>query len=389
MSSATSVIRRFQSRKVVVGMAAKHRRPGHSVNRAQFQGPVLIVDDQFTGRKILEALVRSIDPTLRVESHVTPQAALDFVRQHTPDLIVTDYKMPGMDGIEFIKRIREIPGCEDVPLIVITVVEDRRIRYEALDAGATDFLTRPVDQHEFLTRCRNLLTIRRQQQIIKYRASWLEQQVTVATQEIQSRERETLFLLAKAGEYRDEETGNHVLRMAKYARYIAEGLSCDPDQCEEIELAAPMHDVGKIGISDRILLKADKLTPEEWEIMKTHTTIGYEILKGSSSRYTQLGSVIALGHHEKWDGSGYPYGLRGEDIPLAARIVAVADVYDALTSVRPYKKAWPSEEAVKYITEQAGKHFDPRCVDSFIKQCDKIRHTEELLRDFQGKQPEK
>lgn len=352
-----------------------------STDEELFQPLVLIVDDQFTGRKILDGLVRTIDPTLQVESYADPHVALERASSCIPDLVLVDYKMPGMNGVEFTQRLRTIPGCEDVPLVVITVVEDPRIRYEALDAGATDFLIRPIDQHECKVRCRNLLTMRKQQRIIKNRAEWLEDQVAIATRQVLIRERETLLRLAKAGEFRDEETGNHVLRMARYSRLIAEGLGLTAAECEEIELAAPMHDIGKIGIPDSILLKPGRLTDAEMQVMRTHTSIGYDILNGSPSRYVQLGAVIALGHHEKHDGSGYPLGLRGEEIPLVARIVAVADVYDALTSVRPYKPAWSSEAAVKHIAKEAGKHFDPDCVDAFLAQISKVRLVQESLRD--------
>ncbi|WP_230973818.1 HD-GYP domain-containing protein, partial [Thermithiobacillus tepidarius] len=331
------------------------------------------MDDQAGGRKILEELVRAMDPGLVVESFAEPEAALARAQRQPPDLILTDYKMPSMDGVTFIQRIRALPGCADVPLVVITVVEDPQIRYQALDAGASDFLTRPIDQYECRARCRNLLTLRRQQQLIKHRAHWLEDQVALATREIRARERETLLRLAKAGEYRDEETGNHVLRMAKYSRLLAEAVGLSEAECDEIELAAPMHDIGKIGVPDSILLKAGRLTAEEFRIMQAHTTIGHAILSGSPSRYLQLGAVIALGHHEQYDGSGYPQGLRGQAIPLAARIVAVADVYDALTSTRPYKPAWSVADARRYLQQQAGRHFDPDCVHAFLAQSDKVR----------------
>ncbi len=342
---------------------------------------VVIVDDQLTGRKILEELIRTIDPTLEVESFAEPYEALERISDRVPDLILTDYKMPVMNGVMFTKHVRSIPGCSDVPLIVVTIVEDKRIRYEALDAGATDFLTRPIDQHECRARCRNLLTLRKQQKIIKNRAKWLEDQVSVATQQIRTRERETLLRLAKAGEYRDEGTGNHVLRMAKFCRLLAEELGLSEAECDEIELAAPMHDIGKIGIPDSILLKPGNLTPGEFEVMQTHAAIGHEILKDSPSRYIQLGAVIALAHHERYDGSGYPRGLSGDEIPMAARIVAVADVYDALTSERPYKPVWNDEDAVRYLSDQSGKHLDPRCVEAFLARIDKVKEIQEQLKD--------
>jgi len=339
----------------------------------QFDGmQVLIVDDQFTGRKIVEGLVRAIDPELVVHSHEDARQALVAAEEHKPDLVLTDYRMPKMDGIEFSRRLRSLPDCVDVPLVMITADSDLKIRYDALQVGATDFLTRPIDQIEFRARCRNLLTLRKQQQIIKSRSKWLEERVADATHEIRMRERETLLRLAKAGEYRDEDTGAHVLRMAKYSHLLAERLGLPKDQCAAIELAAPMHDIGKVGIPDHILLKPGQLTDEEWHIMQQHPRFGHAILQDSPSEFICLGATIALGHHERFDGTGYPQGLAGEQIPIEARIVAVADVYDALTSSRPYKPAWRTAIAKAHIVEQAGRHFDPACVTAFMDLFDQV-----------------
>jgi two-component system response regulator RpfG len=198
-----------------------------------------------------------------------------------------------------------------------------------------------------------------------------------ATREVKEREKETLLRLARAGEFRDEETGNHLIRMSRYSRLIAQALGLERDEAETIELAAPLHDIGKIGIPDQILLKANPLEAGEWQVMRRHPLIGHEILKGSASKYVRMGALIALGHHEKYDGSGYPNGLVGDHVPLCARIVAVADVYDALTSVRPYKTAWPSEQAFEYVRTQSGRHFDPRMVEAFLgarKEVLEIQH---------------
>jgi len=342
---------------------------------------VLIVDDQFTGRKILERLIQSIDPTLQVESYADPYEALERAAYTTPDLVLTDYKMPDLDGVDFIRNFRTTLSCVDVPLVMVTVVDDPEVRYRALDAGATDFLVRPIDQYECRARCKNLLMLRKQQKIIQNRASWLEEQVSAATRQIRNREKETLLRLAKAGEYRDGGTGNHVLRMAKYSRLIAEQLALSAGECEEIELAAPMHDIGKIGISDNILLKPGMLNVKEREIMDNHTIIGHEILKDSPSRYLQLGAVIALAHHEKYNGTGYPKRLQGNEIPLSARIVAVADVYDALTTSRPYKSPWSSEDAIDYIREQNGEHFDPQCTKAFLDKIGEVHDIKLCLQD--------
>jgi two-component system, response regulator RpfG len=346
-----------------------------------YRSTVLIIDDQSTGRVILEEIVRGVDPNLVIQTFADPLAAIEWAKTHPVDLVLTDYKMPQLDGVETIRRIRQIFSCMDVPIVVVTILEDKEVRYRALEAGATDFLTKPVDQYECRARCRNLLTMRRQQIVIKDRARLLEQQVGEAVRDIRLREVETIFRLGKAGEYRDEETGNHIIRMAKYSRLIAEGLKLLEEECDMIEMAAPMHDIGKIGIPDHILLKKTSHTPEETAIMQRHPKIGFDILKDSPSKYVRMGAVIALGHHEKFNGSGYPTQLHGEDIPVAPRIVAVADVFDALTSIRPYKIAWRVNEALAYLTQQRGEHFDPRCVDAFMKQLDKVLAVRDRFQD--------
>jgi two-component system response regulator RpfG len=327
---------------------------------------VMVVDDQSTGRAILEQVVRSLDERVLVEGFARPVDAVVWATRHIADLVLVDYMMPDMDGIEFVKRLRALPGYEHVPIVMVTVHDDRKVRYAALDAGITDFLTKPVDARECLARCRNLLTLRRQHIVLEDRRRLLEHMVEDATREVREREKETLLRLARAGEFRDEETGYHLIRMSRYSRLIANAVGLDRDEAETIELAAPLHDIGKIGIPDQILLKPAKLDAAEWQVMRRHPVIGHEILKGSASKYVRMGALIALGHHERYDGSGYPNGLVGDHIPLCARVVAIADVYDALTSVRPYKAAWTTEAALDYVTSQAGKHFDPRLVEAFV-----------------------
>jgi two-component system, response regulator RpfG len=327
---------------------------------------VMVVDDQSTGRAILEQVVRSLDDRVQVEGFARPIDAMVWATRHICDLVLVDYMMPDMDGIEFVKRLRAIPGYEHVPIVMVTVHDDRKVRYAALDAGITDFLTKPLDARECLARCRNLLTLRRQQLALEDRRRLLEHMVDDATREVREREKETLLRLARAGEFRDEETGFHLIRMARYSRLIANALGMSRDEAETIELAAPLHDIGKIGIPDHILLKPAKLDEAEWQIMRRHPVMGHEILKGSGSKYVRMGALIAFSHHEKYDGSGYPNGLAGDHIPLCARIVAVADVFDALTSVRPYKKAWSDEQAFEYLVAQRHKHFDARLVEAFV-----------------------
>ncbi len=342
---------------------------------------VVIVDDESTGRSILERIIQRVDEDLQILTFETARAALQWLQRHRADLIITDYRMPDLDGIEFIRRLRELECCETVPVMMITVVTERRVRHDALEAGATAFLTRPIDPVECGSSCRNLLKLQEQQSIIQDRADWLARQVELATRQIQAREHETLLRLARAGEYRDEETGNHVCRMARYARLIAEELGLSEEECEDIEYSAPMHDIGKIGIPDEILLKPGAFDENQWERMKQHTVIGHSILSNSDSRYMKMGAVIALNHHEKYDGSGYPSGLSGEEIPLVARIVAVADVFDALMSERPYKKAWPLEDALQLLSDESGRHFDPQCVDAFLRRLDAVKKIREEFRD--------
>ncbi|MES1982561.1 MAG: HD domain-containing phosphohydrolase [Pseudomonadota bacterium] len=342
---------------------------------------VVIIDDEFTSRAILSKVVQNIQENIIVKTFADPVVAVAWVKDNQPDLILVDYVMSGMTGLEVVQEVRRIPALHDVPIVVITSIEERNIRYQALEAGVTDFITKPIDPYECSVRCRNMLALRMQQKLILGRSLFLEKAIADATKSLRERELETLFRLAKAGEYRDEGTGNHILRMAKYSRLIGEALTLTQEECDLIEFAAPMHDIGKIGIPDHILLKAGKLTAEEFVVMQTHPTIGFEILQHSPSKYLKLGAIIALRHHEKFDGRGYPEGLKGQEIPLEARIVAVGDVYDALTSIRPYKKAWTSEQAGEYLIANKGTHFDPDCVDAFISQLDKALLIQRQLFD--------
>ena len=348
--------------------------------RAQ-RNTVLIVDDLFSSRLLLAEIVRQIDGKLNLELFDTPSRALEFARNNRVDIVLTDYKLPEFDGIELVKQIRALPHCVDVPIVVITVVDDRKIRYDALEAGATDFLIKPLDEHETRARCANLLELRRHKIVLSDQARVLQYQVDKSVSEIHERELETLAKLAKAGEFRDKTTGNHLMRMAKYSALIGAHLGLGAETVHVLEVAAPMHDIGKIGIPDSVLLKEGPLTREEIEVMKTHPRIGYDILKGSPSKYLSMGAIIALGHHEKYDGSGYPNGLHGEDIPLVARVVAVADVFDALVSERPYKHAWNMDEGIEFLKGQRGKHFDPTCIDAFLADPTRVRAINEEFGD--------
>ena len=342
---------------------------------------ILILDRDGSRRERLVQLGRHIDPNIHIEAFLETEPALSWLQWHTADLVICDYTSSSIDARGLIRHLQQLPNGNETPVLMMAPWDNRELRRCALDAGATDLLVTPIDDLEFHARCSNLLSQRRQRHMIHKRACWLEQKVADATSEVLRREHETLLRLAKAGEYRDEDTGNHVIRMAKYARVIAEQLGLSKDECNAIELAAPMHDIGKIGIPDEILRKPARLTHCEFEIMKTHTQIGYEILKDSPSKYLQMGAIIALSHHEKFNGTGYPNQLGGQEIPLAARIVSVADAYDALTSERPYKPRWEMQKAIDYINQQRGRFFDPACLDAFMAQLDRISQIQFTLSD--------
>ncbi|MBS1197707.1 MAG: response regulator [Proteobacteria bacterium] len=292
-----------------------------------------------------------------------------------------DYMMPEMDGMQFIRKFRFMPGQERIPVLMVTANDQKDIRYEALENGASDFLNKPIDRIEFSARVRNMLQLRSAQKQLADRAMHLMVMVEEQTQEIRGREQELIYRLSRAAEFRDPDTGAHIKRMARYSQLIAERLNLDKGFQKLVLEAAPLHDVGKIGIQDYILLKPGKLTDEEFEIMKSHSSLGYELLKDSASEVLMAGAEIALHHHEKFDGSGYPGHLSGESIPILGRIVAVADVFDALTSVRPYKSAWSMEDARQNLEDGSGKHFDPLCVDAFLSGWDEVFNIRRQFED--------
>src|SRR6202521_1832028 len=314
--------------------AAQPRNPGKSavvselaVARAQ-RNTVLIIDDLFSSRLLLAEIVRQIDGKLNLELFDTPSRALEYARNNRVDMILTDYKLHAIEFRQLVRQIRALPHCVDVPIVVITVVDDRKIRYDALEAGATDFLIKPLDEHETRARCANLLELRRHKIVLSDQARVLQYQVDKSVAEIHERELETLSKLAKAGEFRDRTTGNHLARMARYSALIGVNIGLAPETVHVLEFASPMHDIGKIGIPDAVLLKRGPLNADEDAVMKSHPRIGYDILKGSPSKYLSMGAIIALCHHEKDDGAGYASGLDREDIPIVARVVAVSDVFE-------------------------------------------------------------
>lgn len=333
---------------------------------------ILLVDDQPITLLYLKKTLSRLADTY-IASCNDAIKALDICKHEPWDLIVADYQMPGMNGLEFIRQFRQLNGGEDTPILMVTASTDPSVKYQLLDLGVVDFLQKPVDASEITARSRNLISLQKATLLLKNHNQELKKGVQEMTAVLAERERESLLVLARAAESRDPQTGSHLTRMASYSKIIALELGLSEDEAEEIYLAAPMHDVGKIGIPDRILLKEGKLTPEEWLEMKRHTNYGHDILGNSITPILQLGGVIALNHHEAWDGSGYPDGKKGDEIPLCARIVAVADVFDALMSVRPYKKAWSLEEALDELNKLSDIRLDANCVKAFMKSIDSVK----------------
>ncbi len=332
---------------------------------------VAIIDDSKSSLEALARLVNDMTDCTCV-GFSDPQQGLAWCIANTPDAILVDYHMPQMDGLQFIAQYRSGPDRGEVPVVMVTTEMQPEVKRQALLLGATDFLSKPVDAIELQARLRNLLKLRRAHLALSHRAEWLAGEIRAAHQKIMDREREAILVLSRAAEHRDPETGQHLLRMAAYTRLIAEALGLAQDRIDTLYAAAPMHDVGKIGTPDSILLKPGRLTPEETIIMREHTVHGYQILAGNASEILTVAAVVALHHHERFDGDGYPNRLAGEAIPLAGRIVAVADVFDALTSVRPYKAAWPIAKAREYLIENRDAHFDALCVDAFLSRWDEV-----------------
>lgn len=339
---------------------------------------VLSVDDNDTNLKIIEIHCKHIK--IEVDSCSHPSDALKKFAKDKYDIVITDYMMPDIDGIQLIEEIRK--KDETVPIIMVTAVgDDSGLHLKALENGASDFLIKPINSSIFKARISNLLQLRKALKMIEERAIHLEEEVKKATAEITDREHETLRLLGNTAEFKDPETGKHVSRVAGYSKILAKAYGLDEKMQEIIYHASPFHDIGKVAIPDRILLKPSKLTEEEMEEMRKHPEIGYDILKNSKSEYLKAGGVIASTHHEKYDGTGYPKGLKGESIPIMGRIVAVSDVFDALTSKRPYKDAWSFDRAVGYIKDQSGKHFDPDLTKILLDNIDKIKEIYSTLKE--------
>jgi putative two-component system response regulator len=312
---------------------------------------ILAVDDEASNLQLLRQILQD---HYRLRFAKDGQRALELAREERPNLILLDVMMPGMSGYEVCAALKADPDLASIPVIFVTALTETDDELEGFDAGAVDYITKPVSPPIVRARVRTHLSLVRMEEL---RASRLE----------------IVQRLGLAAEYKDNETGLHVIRMSHFSRILGLAAGMTEAEADDLLHAAPMHDVGKIGIPDSILQKPGPLDPDEWKVMQSHATIGAEIIGQHERGVLALARQIALTHHEKWDGSGYPSGLAGEQIPLVGRICALADVFDALTSVRPYKKAWTEEEAVDFIVRQKGKHFDPALVDLFITQLPAIR----------------
>lgn len=332
---------------------------------------ILIVDDSRSSLAFLTQKVSEMGK-YRVENFLDPKEALARSSELQFDLVILDNIMPGMDGIELTCRLRAKENYRLVPIIMVTSDSAEAMRIEAIGAGANDFLTKPFDTIELQARVRNLAALRQAQVELANHAQWLMREVEIATNHVVEREEELIWRLARAIEYRDGDIGEHVSRVALISRMIAEGVGLDEERCRIVYLAAPLHDIGKIGIADSILGKPGKLTAGETRSMREHVNIGARILERGTSELIRAAELIAQSHHERWDGAGYPDQLSRSDIPIEARIVAIADVFDALCSERSYKAAWPVEKAHEEILKNSGTQFDPDCVAAFEKRWPEI-----------------
>ncbi len=338
---------------------------------------ILIADDNLWQQKLIEVTLSGMG--YRIITAADGEQALSLVIQYMPDVILLDIQMPKKNGFEVLSEVKQNEITRGIQVVMVTGSEENEARARALELGADDFLMKPVDRVLLKARIQSSVKLKAYYDHIKSYQKLLEAEVDQKTRQLREAfdqlkksSLETIYRLARAAEFKDEDTGDHILRMSHSAEVLAEGMGYDKKQRDMILYASPMHDVGKIGIPDRILLNPGRLDPEEWDIMKSHAIIGSRILEGSSSEIVQLAEVIALSHHEKWDGSGYPQGLKGKEIPLAGRIVAVADVFDALLSDRPYKKAFTVDKALAIMREGRGVHFDPDVLDVFFSRLERL-----------------
>ncbi len=352
---------------------------------------IMIVDDEMINIEVVKAYLEE-EGFFNFLTTTRSTMAIDMVRNEKPDIVLLDINMPQVSGLDILNAMRNDHELKLIPAIVLTASHDPQIKLNALRLGASDFLAKPVDPSELMLRLQNVLAVKAYQDHLAKYSERLEDQVRLRTAELMLSRQEAIHCLARAGEFRDDDTGHHVTRVGRYAALIAQELGFDQVTVDLIEQAAQLHDVGKIGIPDAILHKPGKLDPQEFDMMRahcgigrriinplsneesirlrTHATVGMQIMGSTNSPVLKLAAVIAATHHEKWDGTGYPHQIAGDRIPLEGRIVAVADVFDALSSARPYKEAFPIEKCLQILREGRGSHFDPYVLDAFFRRQD-------------------
>ncbi len=350
---------------------------------------ILVIDDEPLNIRVVQKYLREFGYH-QVSGVTDPLFAMEAIHTQRPDVVLLDVMMPQISGYEVLRLIRQDSQWAHLPVLILTASCDRETRVAVLELGATDFLSKPIDPSELKPRVRNALIAKNYHDSITEYARTLEQRVRQRTIDLEVSRRELVHCLARAGEFRDTDTGHHVMRVGRFAGLIARAMGHDNEYVDMLEQAAQLHDIGKIAIPDEILRHPGKLSPEEFEhmqkhalfgkkiiqslappdadVLRRHTLAGQSILDTSKSPLIQMASRIAVTHHERWDGTGYPLGLAGDDIPLEGRITAVADVFDALASKRPYKPAFPFEKCCQIVFDDSGKHFDPRVVEAFAAQ---------------------
>lgn len=331
---------------------------------------VISVDDTLMNLILIEEIGSEIG--IDVVSFENPLESLEYLKNNRVDLMLVDYMMPQMNGVELIRKALLLQD-ELIPIMVSAVDDDHSLRLEALRAGAADFLTKPVDIAQFEAKIKNFRKIIELKLQLQDFNAKLQLEVQKATADLVAREHEALRVISRLAEYRDPETGSHIARVAHYSKMLARVYGLSEREQDVLFYASPLHDIGKVGISDAILLKPARFNDEEYEKMKTHSALGYELLKDSKNPYLQAGAIIAKYHHEKFDGSGYYHGYSADDIHIYGRITAIADVFDALTSQRPYKKPWSFEEAIEFLLQESGSHFDPKLVSLFIENIEDVK----------------
>lgn len=369
------------------------QRAADAPDKSTSDATIMIIDDESYNVLVVRKFLQHAGYENFVTTTESPKA-IELLKRDLPDVVLLDIMMPEVSGIDILRAMKMAPELATIPIIILTASPDPALKTQALELGASDFLAKPVDPSELVLRVRNVLAAKSHFDMLARYSVDLERQVQERTQALEISRRHIIFCLAKASEFRDNDTGHHVIRVGKYAGAIARELGYSQAQVEALEQAAQLHDVGKIGIPDAILHKPGKLDPDEydfirkhpgfgkqiiecmaegeWQSLKRHTRLGGQLLDVKAEPIMRMASRIALTHHEWWNGEGYPLGLAGEDIPIEGRITAVADVYDALSSKRPYKKPFPREKCFEILDEKRGTQFDPRVLDAFFTRSSEI-----------------